>query len=194
VEPLPELRAELEREAEQLGNEAMHARLAAIDPEAAANIDARNLRRTLRALEVVQSTGRKFSEQRTRAESPYRVLQLGLMRPRPELYSRIDARIESMLNAGWLDEIKGLLAKGYSPELPSMSAIGYQQLVRHINGELSLEDAVVEIKRATRAFVRRQANWFKPDDVRIRWHAADSPELLNTLENEVGEFLRQSAD
>lgn len=181
--PQPALRAALEGWAEQIGGDGLHARLAVLDPTAAANIDPRNVRRTLRALEVVFATGRRFSAQRGQISSPYRVLRLGLTRPRAELYARIDARIDAMLAVGWLDEVRRLLAAGYSPSLPSLSAIGYAQLAAHLRGELSLEEAVAEIKRLTRSFVRRQYAWFKPADPSIHWvdlSAADAPASVDS--------------
>jgi tRNA dimethylallyltransferase len=169
VEPDPPLRTALEDWSQQVGKEGLHARLAAVDPAAAAAIDFRNLRRTVRALEVIFLTGRRFSEQRLAGGSPYRLLQLGLLRERSELYARIDARIEAMMAAGLLDEVRGLLAAGYSVDLPALSAIGYRELIRHVQGEIGLDDAITEMKRNTRIFVRRQANWFKPDDPTIHW-------------------------
>ncbi|MEX1071756.1 MAG: tRNA (adenosine(37)-N6)-dimethylallyltransferase MiaA [Anaerolineales bacterium] len=188
----PRLRAALEAWAGELGNAGIHARLAIVDSVAAGNIDARNVRRTLRALEVILATGMRFSDQRTRADSPYRVLQIGLTRPRPELYARIDARIQQMVDAGWLNEVKALLAKGYDADLPSLSAIGYRQLIDHLKGKMSPEQAVDEIKRATRLFVRRQANWFKPTDPHIKWFEAAKNNLIDNLEKEVGSFLHPS--
>jgi len=177
--PNPSLRTALENWAEEIGKEALHARLAALDSKAAVSIDARNLRRTLRALEVTLSTGVPFSAQRGKSESKYHNLVIGLIRPRPELYARIDTRIEAMLTAGWLDEIQDLLDNGYSPDLPSMSAIGYRQLIQHLQGEITLEEAVAHIKKATRIFVRRQSNWFKSSDPNIRWFdVSESDPLL----------------
>jgi len=163
------LRERLEVWAEQIGNKGLHERLAVVDAEAAAKIDHRNLRRTIRALEVVLRTGRRFSAQRRRGEPPYEVLQIGLNRPRSELYQRIDARIEAMFAAGLVNEVRGLLEAGYAPDLPSFSAIGYRQVIDHLRGEYSLEEAVRRMKRLTRQFVRRQANWFKADDPQIHW-------------------------
>lgn len=187
--PQPKLRAVLENWAERIGKEGLHARLAVVDPEAAANIDARNLRRTLRALEVIFSTGSKFSAQRRKGESSYRVLQLGLARPRAELYARVDARIDGMLAAGWLDEVRGLLAKGYSSELPSLSAIGYRELIRHLRGELTLDEAVSEIKRVTHSFVRRQNTWFKASDPNITWIDLAQPDFETKFYAAMNAFL-----
>ncbi len=169
VEPDEKLRAELEREKEERGIFWLHERLKRLDAEAAEKIDARNYRRTIRALEVILTTGRKFSEQRGQGESPYHLITVGLTRPRAELYERVDKRIDMMFANGFLDEVKGLLAKGYSSSLPTMSAIGYRECIRVLNGELSEEQAKTEIRRATRVFVRRQANWFKETDPNIQW-------------------------
>ena len=159
------LRAELEKK----DMEWLHARLQLIDPESAAKIDARNVRRTVRALEVILTTGRKFSEQRGQVESPYQLITIGLTRPRPELYQRVDERIDLMFANGLIDEVKRLLEKGYSPSLPSMSALGYRECVSVVKGLLTEEQAKVEMRRVTRIFVRRQANWFKESDPNIKW-------------------------
>ncbi len=171
------LRVELEKlalsKAEGLKDEKgvkwLHDRLAQVDPESAQKIDARNVRRTIRALEVILTTGRKFSEQRGQSESPYHLITIGLTRPRPELYERVDQRIDAMFANGFVDEVKELLSKGYSPTLPSMSAIGYRECIRVVKGELTIEQAKVEMRRVTRIFVRRQANWFKESDPNIMW-------------------------
>ena len=183
------LRAALEAWAAADGPQHLHDHLAALDPDAAEAIDYRNLRRSVRALEVVLSTGEAFSAQRSRGESPYQVLQIGLSRPRPELYARIDQRIEAMLADGWLDEIRALLAAGYSPELPSLSAIGYRQLIRHLQDEISLEEALTLIRRASRAFVRRQANWFKPDDPAIHWFDLSKGDVVGAVKEKILNFL-----
>ena len=181
----PELRQALEAWGEEIGVEKLHARLARIDPGAAARMDRRNLRRIVRALEVIYSTGRRFSEQKGKTEPRYKLIQIGLSRPREQLYARIDARIQAMLAAGWLTEIKGLLEKGYGAEHPSMSAIGYAQLMQHLEGELSLDEAVKLIQRASRAFVRRQANWFKADDANIQWFEAGDTEMVEQIERAI---------
>jgi tRNA dimethylallyltransferase len=167
-----DLRAQLEERAAREGPGALFSELEKADPAAAARIDPRNVRRVIRALEVVLSTGRPFSAQRRRSALTIRPLVLGLTMPRPELYARVDARIDSMLAAGWVEEVRRLLAKGYAPELPAFSALGYGQIVRHLRGELDLTECVTEIRRATRRLIRHQANWFRPDDPEIHWLAA----------------------
>jgi len=169
VKPDEKLRSELEKEKAEHGIYWLHDKLRNLDPVAAEKIDARNYRRTIRALEVILTTGRKFSEQRGQSESPYYLITIGLTRPRAELYERVDQRIDAMFANGFIDEVKSLLAKGYSPSLPTMSAIGYRECVKVVKGELDEEQAKAEIRRATRVFVRRQANWFKASDPNIKW-------------------------
>jgi len=169
VAPDERLRTELEKQKEEKGLYWLYEKLKFLDSVAAEKIDPRNYRRTIRALEVIMTTGRKFSEQRGQSDSPYRLITVGLTRPRPELYERVDQRIEMMFANGFIQEVKNLLAKGYSPSLPTMSAIGYRECIRVINGELNEEQAKAEIRRATRIFVRRQANWFKESDPNIKW-------------------------
>lgn len=181
VKPEDRLRAELERLADSRGKDWLHDKLKRLDPEAAENIDMRNLRRTIRALEVVLTTGRRFSEQRAQAESPYQLLTIGINRPRAELYARIDARIEAMFKAGLLEEVRELLRKGYSVDLPSMSGIGYRECCLVLEGKITEEEARVQMRRATRAFVRRQANWFKPDDPEIHWFDAGTRDLAEKI-------------
>ena len=179
------LRAELEKK----DMEWLHARLQLIDPESAAKIDARNVRRTVRALEVILTTGRKFSEQRGQVESPYQLITIGLTRPRPELYQRVDERIDLMFANGLIDEVKRLLEKGYSPSLPSLSALGYRECVSVVKGLLTEEQAKVEMRRVTRIFVRRQANWFKESDPNIKWFQVKDG-VIEATEN----YIRQLID
>jgi len=169
VEPDERLRGELERMKEERGTYWLHDKLKILDPEAAEKIDARNFRRTIRAMEVIITTGRKFSEQRGKTDSPYHLVTIGLIRPRVELYERVDQRIDAMFANGFVNEVRGLLAKGYSPSLPTLSAIGYRECIRVVHSELNEEQAKAEIRRATRIFVRRQANWFKETDPNITW-------------------------
>lgn len=167
--PSPALRQVLEDWAANIGSFELHRRLARLDAEAAAGIQPQNVRRTIRALEVIFMTGRRFSQQRRRRLSPYHLKIIGLKRPRAELYARIDQRVDAMLAAGLLDEVRRLLERGYSPQLPTLSAIGYGEMAAVLQGQMTLEEAAAQMKRATRQFVRRQANWFKESDARIRW-------------------------
>ena len=189
--PDPQLRAELQAKAVNKGYLALHTELKKLDPAAAEKIDPRNVRRTIRALEVISLTGKKFSGQRGKMESPYRLLTLGLTRPRPELYARVDARIEVMFANGLLDEVQRLLDSGFSPELPTMSAIGYRECVEVLAGRMDVEQAKVEIRRLTRIFVRRQANWFKMADPSIYWFEAGQAGLVSEIEEVIRGFLKE---
>ena len=181
VAPDPRLRQALEEMKAERGAAWLHARLRALDPAAAESIDPRNTRRAIRALEVILSTGHRFSGQRGRGEPPYRLISVGLIRPRAELYARLDARIEAMFAAGLLEEVRGLLAQGYGPELPAMSAIGYRECVQVLRGAMTVEQAKAAMRRATRIYVRRQANWFRASDPTIRWFEASDPGLEASL-------------
>jgi tRNA dimethylallyltransferase len=181
VAPSPRLRQALEAWAAEVGPDGLHARLVAIDPIAAASIDARNLRRTIRALEVIFSSGKPFSTQRQSSPSPYRLFIVGLSRPRPELYARIDARIHTMLAAGFVDEVRQLLEQGYSPDLTTLSAIGYREVIAFLRGEITMDEAVTLMKRKSRDFVRRQASWFRLDDPEIHWFQA-GPGVIDSIE------------
>jgi tRNA dimethylallyltransferase len=161
VRPDLRLRQALENWAAEIGSYGLYHRLVSLDPLAAEKIDPRNQRRTVRALEVILCSGRLFSAQRIRWHSPYRLLLLGLNRPRDELYTRLDARLETMLASGFVAEVQNLLTRGYSPDLPALSAIGYREIAAYLQGKVALEEAILLIKRATRTLVRRQANWFK---------------------------------
>ena len=183
--PNPGLRAALEAWGKEVGASGLFARLGIIDPGAAAQIDYRNQRRTIRALEVILSTGRLFSEQRQRTNTPYTLLIIGLKRPRPELYTRIDVRIEAMLARGLVEEVKSLLNRGLSPGASALSAIGYREMISYLVGELTLDEAVAQMKRATRIFVRRQANWFKESDPTINWF-----EVKSGIEEKIEEKIR----
>jgi tRNA dimethylallyltransferase len=168
----------------------LHDKLKLVDPDAAGKIDARNMRRTIRALEVIFTTGKRFSEQRSQSDSPYHLITIGLARPRSELYERIDQRIEAMFANGFVDEVKGLLEKGYSPTLPGMSAIGYRECIRVVKGELTEEQAKTEMRRVTRIFVRRQANWFKESDLHIKWFNPNQGKAVEQVEQYICNSLK----
>jgi tRNA dimethylallyltransferase len=187
-EPDHRIRAVLEKWADEIGTEGLHARLAILDPAAAARIDHRNLRRTIRALEVTLKTGVRYSDQRRKLGSPYDLLTLGLIRRRADLYVRIDKRIESMISNGFVGEVEGLLAKGFAPDLPSFSAIGYKEIIQYLKKEITLDEAVVKIKKGTRQFVRRQANWFKENDPGIKWFLVNN-ETIEQLEQVINDRI-----
>ncbi len=175
VAPDPALRAELEAMAATQGVTALHARLAELDPVAAAQIDASNPRRLVRALEVCLVSGRPISEQQGARPTPYRPLLLGLTMERSALYARADARIDAMLAAGLVEETRQLVSThGYDWHLPSMSSLGYREIGAYLRGEVSLEAAVERFKFDTHSYIRRQLTWFRPD-ARITWLDATLP-------------------
>ncbi len=188
VGPDPALREALRSWAGEIGPGGLRARLETLDPAAAAAIDGPNTRRMIRALEVIFRSGELFSAQKGKSPTPYHVLRLGLTRPRPELYERVDLRIHNMLEAGFIAEVKSLLAQGYPPTLPPLSAIGYRQIIHYLNNVITLEEAVRQMGSRTRKFIRRQANWFQADDPKIHWFKV-SESALTEMEVEIRDFL-----
>jgi tRNA dimethylallyltransferase len=190
VEPNPVLRAELEAFAAEHGHAALHARLAAVDPVSAERIDARNVRRVVRALEVHARTGESISTIQSRGGAPYASLRIGLTRPRAELYARIDARIDAMLAAGLEDEVRDLVAAGYGFELPAMNSVGYREWRGCIEGVYDRAEAIRLIRRDTRRLVRMQDTWFHRSEAAFQWFdlSAD-PDAESRLFARVSEFI-----
>lgn len=183
----PRARAWLQLEARALGPERLHARLAELDPVAAARIDPPNVRRTVRALEVAAVTGRPFSAfaaDWARYE-PGRVRVAGIEIPREVLAARIEARVRAMVEEGLLEEVRGLLDRGLGRWLTASQAIGYAEFARHLAGELTLEEAVASTVRRTRELARRQMVWFRRDP-RIRWFRAGPEGAIALAEQLVG--------
>lgn len=167
VAPDASYRASLEAQDWQ----SLEAQLASVDPASAARIDPKNKRRVIRALEVHHATGVPFSAWHSRrSEPPFTPAFIGLEVERAELYRRIDARIDSWLASDFVDEVRGLLERGYAPSLPSMSGIGYREIAQVLAGELGMTDAAQKMKAATHAYARRQLTWFRRD-TRIQWLA-----------------------
>ncbi len=164
----PVLRRRLEQELERSGPGVLHARLAALDPAAAAGILPSNGRRVVRALEVVELSGRPFAATMPRYESLYPAVQLGLRVPRAELDQRIAERVGRMWQAGLVDEVRALEAAGLRDGPTASRALGYAQVLRFLAGEWAEEQARDETIRATRRFARRQESWFRRDP-RVRW-------------------------
>lgn len=166
-----EFRRRLEEEAERLGREAIHRRLQAVDPETAARLHPNDLRRVVRALEVYERTGRPLSEHLREARgqgSPFDLLMFGLMRPREELYARINQRVLDQIRAGLVDEVARLLERGLDEDDVSMKGLGYKEIIGYLKGRYDLDEAVRLLQRDTRRYARRQLTWFRADP-RIRW-------------------------
>ncbi len=178
VPPDPALRDRLTAIATIDGADALHERLRAIDPAAAASIDPRNVRRVVRAIEVFEVTGRPISDWQTKGSPDFEYLLFGIDVPREVLDARIERRVDEMFAAGFVDEVRGLLAARARADASAMSSIGYAEVARHLGGEISLAEAIEATKRATRRLARRQAQWFRRDDRRITWvHDADDIEM-----------------
>jgi tRNA dimethylallyltransferase len=176
----PSLRRWLdESDARGLGEE-MNRWLRSLDPVAGEQIDPRNRRRVLRALEVILTTGRPFSEVGRRRGVAIPAAWIGLRRERGELHERIDRRVLAMLDAGWLDEVRVLRAMGFAFGSPSLSATGYGTLAAVLRGEMTLDQAVERIRIDTHAFARRQETWLRAEP-RIHWHDADEPDLMHRV-------------
>ncbi|MDX3234774.1 tRNA (adenosine(37)-N6)-dimethylallyltransferase MiaA [Streptomyces sp. ME03-5709C] len=172
-----QVRARLEAELDALGSGPLHARLAAVDPEAARVILPSNGRRIVRALEVVEITGRPFTANLPGHDSVYDTVQIGVDVPRPELDERITARVDRMWEAGLVDEVAALERAGLREGRTASRALGYQQVLTALAGECTDAQARAETVRATKRFARRQDSWFRRDG-RVRWLAGHGQELV----------------
>jgi len=181
-----ELRANLEREIAQIGLAALYDRLIAIDPGANTKIHPNDRQRIIRGLEVYQSTGRPLSEWQNEhrfQEEAFQVLKIGLERARAELYDLINRRSESMIRAGLLDEVRGLMERGYELDLKPLRSVGYRQMGEVIEGIKGLPEAMAEMKQETRRLAKRQLTWFRSDP-EIRWFHPEKQE------REIGESVQ----
>lgn len=160
-----EYRKELEKLAEEKGNDFLYEKLMEVDPKACEMIHKNNVKRVIRALEYFKQTGKQISahnaEEKANKEPAYNTAMFVLNMDREKLYSRIDLRVDLMLKDGLVEEVKALLDKGYNPDLVSMQGLGYKEIVKYLKGEMSLEEAVFILKRDTRHFAKRQLTWFK---------------------------------
>jgi len=175
VPPNPALRDELEADLATYGVETLFQRLQQMDPATAAVIDARNPRRVLRALEIFLVTGKPKVELEGADPPPYRILQIGLDRERAILYDRVDRRVEQMIADGLVEETRRLLAAGYTAALPSLTSLGYREIIAYINGEMDLDASVERIQIETHRFVRHQYTWFRRMK-HIHWFDMDQVE------------------
>ncbi len=159
-----EIREQLTAYANMHGREALHDRLRNVDPRSAELIHANNVKRVIRALEYYELNGTPISahnEQERQKESPYRFVYLVLNDERANLYERINLRVDQMMEEGLVEEVRALKEKGYTRNMVSMQGLGYKEILDHLDGEISLEEAVYRIKRDTRHFAKRQITWFK---------------------------------
>ncbi len=198
--PPPEdrsVRDALEKELESIGPDVMHARLSEVDPEAGQRIHVNDHKRIVRALEVIELTGKPMSAQQTvdaKDGIPYNASKFVIDRPRERLYEAIERRVERMIEAGWVGEVRDLLERGYSPDVQSMQALGYRWLAEHVGGELDLGEATRLIKRDTRRFAKRQLTWFRrqTDSTWLLWtDETDIPHVVDRLAD-AGDRLKRS--
>jgi tRNA dimethylallyltransferase len=179
----PGVRRRLEEEAAAAGPLALYERLRSVDPRAAGHIDPMNERRTIRALEVLEVTGRPFSTFRTAWDhhrSVYDLAVVALTEPRDELDRRIAARVERQIARGLVAEVEALVERGMRASATSVQALGYAQVLAHLDGRLTLDEAIEEAKRRTRRFARRQLRWFQADP-RVRWFTSDPSAAMAAL-------------
>jgi tRNA dimethylallyltransferase len=166
VPPDIEFRRILEQRAKSNASE-LYQELTRIDPLAAEKIDPHNVRRVIRALEV--SRQKPFSQSVRKVPPPFASSIIGLTMERKELYRRVDARIDNMIQRGFVDEVKKLIEMGYNLTLPSMSSIGYREIGQYLDGKMTLEEAIYKMKTGTHRFIRHQYTWFRFKDERIKW-------------------------
>jgi len=186
-----ELRQTLEGKVKIDGANALLDELRKIDLAASQSIDPKNIRRVIRAIEVYRITGQPYSEL-TKAEPPkYDILTIGLTIDRDKLYKTIDARVDSMIEMGFIDEVKILIDKGYSYDLTSMCSLGYKQIGEHLRGQTTLNEATDKIKYETHRFARHQYAWFRLKDDTINWFDT-SENVKKRVENLVHEFMSKA--
>jgi tRNA dimethylallyltransferase len=186
------VRKRLKADAETLGLEVLHKRLQRVDPTGAARIHPNDSYRIIRALEVFESTGRSLSEHHRAhsfSDSPYEVLKMGLFVDREILYDRINKRVEQMLASGLLEEVKGLLDRGFGPRLKSMRSIGYRHMTDFLQGEVTWDETMRLFKRDTRRYAKRQLTWFRavPD---IEWF---QPSEIDIMRDKIDSFLEKKS-
>ena len=187
VAPDTGFRKQLEERAARGESEKLFDELNHMDPEAAARIDPRNVRRVIRALEINQSPG--LASRPAKVKPGFDALVIGLTANREALYARIDQRVDGMVERGLVEEVRGLVDRGYMPELPSMSGIGYRQILYYLDGKISLREAIQQVKNESHRLVRMQYNWFSPKDDRIHWFDADA-DAYNQVKTLVSGFLK----
>jgi len=183
-----DIRKSLNAEAQSRGTDSLHQRLSQFDPETAAKIHSNDTYRIIRALEIYEITGKTISEYHREhrfQDAPFRVLKIGLKIDREQLYDRINHRVDVMIAAGFVDEVKALLDQGYAPDLKSMQSIGYRHMVDFIRGDLPWDEALRTLKRDTRRYAKRQLTWFKAN-TEIIWY---EPDRFDDIQLAIKKFL-----
>lgn len=178
------------QEAKEQGVQALHARLAQIDPQAAARIDPHDLVRISRALEVYEQTGQTITSMQSQhgfKQRQYPALLIGVAPARETLRQLIETRVDQMMAAGWLDEVRQLIADGYGQTQP-MGSLGYRQLYAHLHGGLDLNEAVRQTKRDTWRFAKRQLNWFSSEK-NVQWCASSSEVVMEEIAAQIAALV-----
>ncbi len=176
-----DIREEMKRRYEEEGLEALCEDLRRLDPEHYAIVDRQNYRRVIHALEICYQTGRTYTSFRTQSkkERPFRIVKIGLNRDRDELYNRINARVDAMMEQGLLHEAESLYDQR---QLNALNTVGYKEMFDYMDGRRSLDEAVERMKGNTRRYARKQLTWFKRDE-EVRWfHPDQIDEILNYIE------------
>ncbi len=164
----PLVRLRLQEEVRLIGCQAMHDRLEMIDPIAAAKIEVNDQKRIIRALESIEASGQLFSALQRSNPEKYDLTAVGITMPRADLYARVDQRVDEMIQCGLRTEVEKLIADGYNQNLNPMQALGYAQIIAYMDGRISWQDCIGQIKMETRRYAKRQLTWFRRDQ-RIRW-------------------------
>ena len=181
------------KEAKEQGVEFLHDQLAVIDPERASEIDPRNVRRVIRALEIIKETGFKPSQFAKQRRTEFNPLIIGLTTSRPDLYRMIDLRVDHMMQTGFLEEVKELTIKGYKMGVGSLASPGYRELGQYLEGTYSLEEAISKTKFQTHRLARRQYTWFKSEDTRINWLDINKVDVYQQASTLIKDYLSQTS-
>ena len=190
VSPNMGLRQSLEARAKVEGTQTLYDELVELDPEAASQIDLRNTRRVIRALEIRLGTISGNINPRVKQMPPYRMLVIGLTALRDNLYRRIDARVDKMLEKGLVEEVRSVLDMGFSSDAPGLKSVGYKETINYLKGELDCAEMADRIKAETHRLVRHQYNWFRLNDQRIHWFDVETDYLGGTTQLVTG-FLKE---
>ena len=187
-----EYRKELLQKRKEFGDEFLYNELKKVDPESASKMLAQNWKRVMRALEVFHTTGepiwKHYQKQYAHKEKKYLFKQFGLNWDRKILYKNIDNRVDEMIEAGFVEEVKNILEKGYDKNLNSLNTVGYKEIVQHLEGEISLERTIELIKRNTRHYAKRQLTWFRKDE-RIHWFDINNISELDQIAKKIIQSL-----
>lgn len=178
------------------GEDALYDKLLKIDPVAAEKIHKNNIKRIIRALEVYDITGVKFSELNTdirKKSNKYDCILIGLSMERKVLYERINQRVDEMLSKGLVDEVSSLIKKGYGKNLVSMRGIGYKEIIEYLEGNTDYEEAVNTLKQNTRRFAKRQYTWFLKDE-NVKWFSMDNPSEIDKTLDSIVEYISKKID